>query len=75
MVGKAVARPSPHDITTPGVSGILTSASPTAIALSEVDSDDPALHVRSVFPVKATYACQSLPHVNGATVPEYYGLI
>ena len=64
-----------HDITAPGSSGILASASRTAIAFSKVGTDDPAHHVRSVFPVKAAYACQSLPHVNGATVSEYYELI
>ena len=87
-VERAVTRPSPAQIPACGIiapgslrlrsgqaSGILASASRTAIASSEVGSDDPAHHVRSVFPVKAAYACQSLPHVNGATVSEYYGLI
>jgi len=32
-------------------SGILASASRTAIASSEVGTDDPAHHVRSVFPM------------------------
>jgi len=31
--------------------------------------------VQTRFPLRAMYACQSLPHVNGATVSEYYGLI
>ncbi len=79
-VGRAVARPSPARIPAcgflaPGSSDRLASASPTAIASSEVGTDDPAHHVRSVFPVKAASACQSLPHVNGATVSEYYELI
>jgi hypothetical protein len=79
-VERAVARPLPAripacDITAPGSSGILASASRTAIAFSEVGTDDPAHHVRSVFPVEAAHACQSLPHVIGPTVSEYYGLI
>ena len=28
-----------------------------------------------MFPLQAAYPCQSLPHVNGPTVSEYYGLI
>ena len=74
------ARPPPAripacGITAPGSSDTLASASPTAIAFSEVGTDNRPFHVRSVFPVKATCACQSLPPVNGVTVSEYYGLI
>ena len=48
---------------------------PFAIARSEVGTGCPALHVRSVFPVQASYPCQPLPHVIGATVSEYYEMI
>ena len=52
------------------------SARPTnAIAFSEVGLVCPALRVRSRFPLQATCVCQPLPHVNGPTVSEYYGLI
>jgi len=79
-VERAVARPPParipaRDITAPGSSGILASASRAAIAFSDVSTDTPAHHVRSVFPMQAAYACQSFPPVTGATVSEYYGLI
>jgi hypothetical protein len=46
-----------------------------AIAFSQVDTAAPAHHVRSVPPMEAAYACQSLPLVIGPTVSEYYGLI
>ena len=39
----------------------VASASRSAIAFSEVGTDDPAHLVQSVFPVKAAYAGQSLP--------------
>jgi hypothetical protein len=53
-VERAVARPLPAripacDITAPGSSGILASASRAAIAFSEVGTDNPAHPVRSVF--------------------------
>ena len=62
----------------PGSSDSLASATPWgvyAIPRSEVSLVFPALHVRSRFPLRAAAACQSLPHVNGPTVSEYYGLI
>ena len=79
-VGRAVARPSPARIPACGITALgssdrLASASPTAIASSEVGTGSPTFHSRSVFPVKAASACQSLPRVNGVTVSEYYGLI
>jgi hypothetical protein len=46
-----------------------------AIPLSEVGLRDPALRVRPKFPLRAMYPRQPLPHVSGATVSEYYGLI
>jgi len=55
-----------------------------AIPSSEVCLVSPALHVRARFPLRATTACQPLPHTctvpqvlfaNGPTVSEYYGLI
>jgi hypothetical protein len=54
----------------PGSSDSLASAtrhrrSVYAIPRSEVGLDDPALHVRARFPLRATTVCQSLPHVNG----------
>ena len=47
----------------------------TAIPRREVGLVDPALHDRTRFPLRAVAACQPLPHVNGPTVSEYYGLI
>ena len=46
-----------------------------AIPRREVGLVDPALHGRARFPLRATAVCQPLPHVNGPTVSEYYGLI
>ena len=46
-----------------------------AIPRSEVGLANPIRHVRTRFPLRATAACQPLPHVNGPTVSEYYGLI
>jgi hypothetical protein len=79
-VGRAVARPPPARIPACGITALgssdrLASASCTVIAFSEVGTDDPAHLVRSVFPMQAASACQSLPRVNGVTVSEYYGLI
>ena len=36
---------------------------------------NPALDRRTMFPLPASYFCQPLPPVIGATVSEYYGLI
>jgi hypothetical protein len=47
----------------------------TAIPRREVRLVDPALHGRARFPLRAVAVCQPLPHVNGPTVSEYYGLI
>jgi len=46
-----------------------------AIPHSEVGLGYPALRVRPRFPLWASAVCQSLPHVIGPTVSEYYGLI
>ena len=46
-----------------------------AIPHSEVCLGYPALRVRPRFPLWAPAVCQSLPHVIGPTVSEYYGLI
>jgi hypothetical protein len=63
-------------ITAPGSSGILASATwPFAIPCKKVDIVSPALLVRPMLPVQATYPCQPLPLVTGPTVSEYYGLI
>jgi len=40
--------------------------------LPRLASYAPVLHVRYVFPLRATQLCTSLPHVNGPTVSEYY---
>jgi hypothetical protein len=50
-------------IRTPDTSGF-------AVPLSEVGLYVPALRVRYKFPLRATYPCQPLPHVSGATVSE-----
>jgi len=81
----AVTHPLPAQIPAcgflaPGSSDSLASAtrhyrSVYAIPRSEVGLVDPTLHVRTGFPLRATAACQPLPHVNGPTVSEYYGLI
>jgi hypothetical protein len=47
----------------------------TAIPRREVRLVDPALLGRARFPLRAVAVCQPLPHVNGPTVSEYYGLI
>ena len=46
-----------------------------AIPCKKVGIGCPALLVRPMLPVQATYSCQPLPHVSGPTVSEYYGLI
>lgn len=81
----AVTHPLPAQIPAcgfpaPGSSDSLASATRHvsgvyAFPRSEVGLVDPALHVRTRFPLRATAACQPLPHVNGPTVSEYYGLI
>ena len=79
-VGKEVTPLPPAQIPAcgflaPGSSDSLASASPTAIPLSEVCTSPRPSVSGCVFPLRASAARQSLPHVNGPTVSEYYGLI
>ena len=77
--------PSPHRsrrailshraLQTASLPQLATDRGAEAIPRREVCPDDPALHGRSRFPLRAVAACQPLPHVNGPTVSEYYGLI
>ena len=83
-VGGPVTRLPPAQIPAcgipaPGSSRILAFAPPIhrvrLIPLSEVGLRDPAQPIRRKFPLRAMYPRQPLPHVIGATVSEYYGLI
>ena len=79
-VGKGVTPLPPAQIPAcgflaPGSSDSLASASPTAIPLREVGTGPRPSMSGLVFPLRASAARQSLPHVNGPTVSEYYGLI
>ena len=81
-VGPPVAQRPPHRSRraaagiAPGSSDSLASATHhSAIPRREVGLVHPALHARPRFPLRAVAACQPLPHVNGPTVSEYYGLI
>ena len=77
--------PSPHGsrravlshraLQTASLPQLATDRGAEAIPRREVCPDDPALHGRSRFPLRAVAVCQPLPHVNGPTVSEYYGLI
>jgi hypothetical protein len=77
--------PSPHGsrravlshraLQTASLPQLATYRGAEAIPRREVRLVDPALHGRARFPLRAVAACQPLPHVNGPTVSEYYGLI